>query len=124
APVLAHEHDRTHYRDRIQGVGERHQRSVQQRRDPPDHFKSDEPSENKNKERIDQIRTTVHLSSALVRGEAGVPARLDGRDARPSTTWRITASPCQRWQSKKLADPGIHNLATVGEQSLANNLIF
>src|ERR1039458_3375505 len=30
----------------------------------------------------------------------------------------------QRGQSKKLADPGVHNLATAGEQSLANNLIF
>src|SRR5450631_1469378 len=33
-------------------------------------------------------------------------------------------SRCQRGQGKKLADPGVHNLAAAGEQSLANNFIF
>jgi len=53
ALMLAHEHDRAHHRNRIQGIGERHQRSMQQGRNAPDYFKSDETGEHKDKECVD-----------------------------------------------------------------------
>src|SRR5208282_1664233 len=62
----AHEHDGTDDRDRVQGVGERHQGCVQQGRNPANHFKSDEAGEHKNKKRVDQVGSAVHLSSGCV----------------------------------------------------------
>ena len=44
--VAARDDDRSDHHDRIQSVGERHQRRVQQRRHSLDHFKSHEPRQN------------------------------------------------------------------------------
>src|SRR5580704_6374349 len=42
ALAFANQNDRAHDRDRVQCVGQRHQRRVQQRRNPANHFESDE----------------------------------------------------------------------------------
>src|ERR1019366_4127405 len=50
-------------------------------------------------------------------------ARGFGKTGQARETPVTPPSLCQRRQSKKLANPGIHNLATMGEKSLANNFI-
>jgi hypothetical protein len=51
--MFAHEHDGANDRDGVQGIGQRHKRSVQKGRDPPDYFESDETGEHENKKCID-----------------------------------------------------------------------
>ena len=85
--------DGRHHHNRVQSVGEGHQRRVQQRRDSPDHFESDEARQHEYVQAVDEIEchkvppkcqldcdkmlklgtVASHESSALVRvGAAGV----------------------------------------------------
>ncbi len=48
------------------GVGQRHQRSVQQRRDVADDFKSDESRQHENEQCIDQVGTHVLPQGLIV----------------------------------------------------------
>src|ERR1039457_7248227 len=50
-------------------------------------------------------------------------ARRFGETGQARETPVTPPSLCQHRQSKKLANPGLHNLATMGETSLANNFI-
>ena len=53
--ALAGEDDGAHNRNGIQRIGQRHQRRMQQRRDPANHLESDECRKNKDIEAVDEI---------------------------------------------------------------------
>ncbi len=55
ALVLTRENDGADHRDRVEGVSQRHQRCVQQRRYSADHFKSDKCREYENVQAVDQV---------------------------------------------------------------------
>ena len=50
--LRAGQDDRADHRDRIQRVGQRHQRRVEQRRDPPDHLEADESRQHEDVEAV------------------------------------------------------------------------
>ena len=47
--------DGAHHHNRVQRVGQRHQRRVQQRRDSADHFKSDESRQHEDIQAVDEV---------------------------------------------------------------------
>src|ERR1700752_2216366 len=53
ALVLSYEHDCAHDCDGVKGVGQRHQRRVQEGRDVADNFESDEGRQHENEECVD-----------------------------------------------------------------------
>src|SRR5580698_668418 len=57
ALLFADQDDRADYGDGIESVGQRHQRSVEQRRDVADDFESDECRQHEDEQRVDQIGT-------------------------------------------------------------------
>ena len=75
--------DRADHRDRVERVGQRHQRRVQQGRDPPDHFEADECRQHEHVEAGDQVE--LHVVAPL--GPAG------GGSAKNSRTRALTTSP-------------------------------
>src|SRR5262249_39586393 len=87
--------DRTHHRDRVQGVGERHQRRVQQRRYPPDHFKTDESGQHEAVEAAHQVQrhelATSFAKNSFTRGFATSPPRVS-RVSRMISSSRLSCS--------------------------------
>ena len=84
ALALAGQDDRAHDGDRVQRVGQRHQRRVQQRRNPPDHFEADERGQHEDVEAGDQVKLHRSAPSAC--------RRVAG-SAKNSRTRAFTTSP-------------------------------
>src|ERR1700691_4623981 len=97
---------------------------MQQGGNAPYDFKSDESSQHKNEKCVDQVRTTVHLSSVLVNRQVFQP---DPYRQSPPTRRAPRVRPwslCQRRQLEELPPPGVRYLSVTRQQSVANNLVF
>src|SRR5579883_1235235 len=95
--VLARDHDRADHRDGIQCIGERHERRVQQRRNPANHVKADEAGQNEDKQAVQP--SSRHVSSAPAAGSGANELRThllcpaSAGKAKNSRTRSFTISP-------------------------------
>src|SRR5262245_29323872 len=60
-----HEHNRAYDGDRVESIGDRHQRRVQQWRDPLDNLKADKPRQHENEQTINECCTHASYPSLL-----------------------------------------------------------
>ena len=82
--LLAGQDDRADHGDRIERVGQRHQRRVEQRRDAPDHLEPDECRQHEHVEARNQVE--LHRSAP-----SGMPRSAGS--AKNSRTRALTTSP-------------------------------
>src|ERR1019366_7821225 len=102
ALALAHQHNRSHHRNGVESVRQRHQRSVQQGRNVADDLEAKEAGQHENEQRINQVVAHVFLQFSVL-----VSPVLT------KTAWKTATLPSARSE--------IHPLADVSAGSLKNS---
>ena len=118
--IRSGQNDRSHHRDRIQRVRQRHQRRVQQGRDPANHFKSDKRREHEHVKGREQIE--LHFMppggvSAATIARRFRPVRRSICISLPFDTNRVSC------RGQRTPHPSVDDLAARREQGLAHDLI-